>query len=224
MSFWDNLSGKSKKSTRQFTGIEGIGDALRTVKGELIYFKVSPANVSVLSPEAAEVKIRQLMTVLALGSAATSGAELELCCYDSAENFNANKQYLKRRIAEETEPAVRELLQLDLAHLDEMQIKASTQRDFVFVARFRRETPEQVFNAANRVEKIIKTQGFEVRRLGKEDIKKLLTIYFERNVTSETLPDYDGSEAVLANSRTEQEQTGNRYARAGRSDGFENQE
>jgi hypothetical protein len=186
MSFFDSAAGKGKKSTRDFTGIEVIGDTLQTVKGELVYFKVSPANVSVLSPETTEVKIRQLMTVLA------SVPEIELCCYDSAENFNANKQYLKRRIEEETEPAVRELLVLDLAHLDAMQIKASTQRDFVFVARFRRESPEQIFNAANRIEKVIKTQGFEVRRFKKEDIKKLLTIYFERNVTSEELPDIDG--------------------------------
>jgi len=186
MSFYDNLTGKKKKSTRQFTGIENIGDTLRTIKGELMYFKVSPANVSVLSPESTEVKIRQLMTVLA------SVQEIELCCYDSAENFDANKQFLKRRIEEESEPAVRELLMLDLAHLDEIQVKTSTQRDFLFVARFRKETPEQVFNTANRIEKIIKTQGFEVRRLKKEDIKKLLMIYFERNVTSESLPDIDG--------------------------------
>ena len=186
MSFFDNLTGKSKKSTRQFTGIETIGNTLKTIKGELVYFKVSPANVSVLSPESMEVKIRQLMTVLA------SIPEIELCCYDSAENFNANKQYLKRRIEEETEPAVRELLSKDLAHLDEIQVRSSTQRDFLLVARFRRETPEQIFNSANRVEKIIKMQGFEVARLKKEEIKRLLMIYFERNVTSENLPDWDG--------------------------------
>ena len=200
MSFFDNLTGKGKKSTRQFTGIETIGDTLQTVKGELVYFKVSPANVSVLSPETTEVKIRQLMTVLA------SVPEIELCCYDSAENFNANKQYLKRRIEEEKVPAVRELLVLDLAHLDAMQIKASTQRDFVFVARFRRESPEQVFNVANRIEKIIKSQGFEVRRFKKEDIKKLLTIYFERNVTSEELPDIDGERWAI----DRVQETGNR--------------
>jgi hypothetical protein len=91
---------------------------------------------------------------------------------------------------------VRELLVLDFAHLDEMQIKASTQRDFVFAARFRKESPEQIWSAANRIEKIIKTQGFEVRRLKKEDIKKRLTIYFELNVTSDALPDIEGERWV----------------------------
>jgi len=214
MSFFDNLTGKSKKSTRQFTGIETIGDNLRTGRGELVYFKVSPANVSVLSPESMEVKIRQLMTVLA------SIPEIELCCYDSAENFNANKQYLKRRIEEETEPAVRELLSKDLAHLDEIQVQTSTQRDFVFIVRFRKETPEQIFNAANRIEKVIKSQGFEVRRLNKADIKKLLTIYFERNVTSEELPDIDGSTAAMSR----QEKMDMLFPRAERSDLFDIQE
>ena len=214
MSFFDNLTGKSKKSTRQFTGIETIGDTLKTVKGELVYFKVSPANVSVLSPESMEVKIRQLMTVLA------SIPEIELCCYDSAENFNANKQYLKRRIEEETEPAVRDLLSKDLAHLDDIQVQTSTQRDFVFIVRFRKETPEQIFNAANRIEKVIKSQGFEVRRLNKADIKKLLTIYFERNVTSEELPDIDGSTAAMSR----QEKMDMLFPRAERSDLFDIQE
>ena len=186
MSFFDNLSGKNKKSTRQFTGIETINDTLKTSRGELVYFKVSPANVSVLSPESTEVKIRQLMTVL------SSVREMELCCYDSAENFEANKRFLKRRIEEEPEPAVRELLSLDLSHLDEIQVKSSTQRDFLFVARFRRESPEQIINTSNRIEKIIKSQGFEVTRLGKDAIKRLLMIYFERNVISESLPDIDG--------------------------------
>lgn len=186
MSVFDNLSGKGKQSTRQFTGIKAIGDTLRTEHGELVYFKVSPANVSVLSPENTESKTLQLMTVLA------AVPEMEMCCYDSAENFDTNKQFLRRRMEEEPVPAVRKLLSLDLAHLDAMQVAASTQRDFVFVARFRRETPEQVFSAANRIEKVIKTQGFEVRRLGKEDIKRMLAIYFERNVTGDSFPEFDG--------------------------------
>ena len=219
MSFFDGLKAGAKKTTRQFTGITTIGDTLQTVRGELVYFKVSPANIAVLSPEATEGKIRELMMIL------SSVPEMELCCFDSAESFDANKNYLKRRIEEETTPAVRELLQLDLENLDKMQIATSTAREFVFVARFRREGEEQIFNALSRVEKAIKNQGFEVNRLQKEDIKKMLMIYFERNVTSEKLPDIDGEQAEPApNSRTGHALNNGPRARAERSAFFENQE
>lgn len=188
MSLFDKTKTKIKKSARQFMGIKGIGSntLVTYTKGELVYFMVGPANISVLSPVNIETKIRQLMIIL------SSGYDIELCCLDSAECFDNNKFYLKRRMNEEKEPAVRRLLEQDYTFLDEIQIKSSTARDFMFIARFKKETEEQLWSAINRIEKTIKNQGFEVHRAGKEEIKRLLAIYFENNTTSERIRDFDG--------------------------------
>lgn len=47
---------------------------------------------------------------------------------------------------------------------------------------------------ANRVEKVITEQGFEVRRMRKEDLKRFLAIYFDASMNGELMPDIDGEQ------------------------------
>lgn len=47
---------------------------------------------------------------------------------------------------------------------------------------------------ANRVEKVISEQGFEVRRMRKEDIKRFLALYFDASLNGEQMPDIDGEQ------------------------------
>lgn len=47
---------------------------------------------------------------------------------------------------------------------------------------------------ANRVEKVITEQGFEVRRMKKKDIKRFLAIYFDASMNGELMPDIDGKQ------------------------------
>ena len=56
---------------------------------------------------------------------------------------------------------------------------------FLFTARLRGSKDKQVFDTANRIEKIISEQGFEVRRMKKADIKRFLAIYFEASMNGE---------------------------------------
>ena len=49
---------------------------------------------------------------------------------------------------------------------------------------------------ANRVEKVISDQGFEVKRMTKEDIKRFLAIYFDASYTGERMPDVDGAQYI----------------------------
>lgn len=49
----------------------------------------------------------------------------------------------------------------------------------------------EVFPYLNRIEKTLREQGFSVKRADKEDIKRLLAVYFE-NVTTEKFEDFDG--------------------------------
>lgn len=46
----------------------------------------------------------------------------------------------------------------------------------------------------NRVEKVISEQGFEVRRMRKEDIKRFLALYFDASLNGEQMPDIDGEQ------------------------------
>lgn len=177
------------RSVQDLIGIKGFTNyGLETEKGELIFFLVSPTNISVLSYVNIEIKIRHLMMVL------SAVPDLEITCTDSSECFDDNKAYLKARTASESNPKIRSLLEQDMAFLDGKQIEMATARQFLFLARLKGQKEKQVFDAANRVEKTISEQGFEVRRLEKEEIKRFLALYFEASMYGEQMPDVDGAQ------------------------------
>ena len=182
----DKLLGRNK-SVQDLIGVKSFTNyGVITDKGELLFFQVSPTNISVLSNESITAKIRQLMLVL------NSKPELEFVCTDASECFDENKLYLARRYEEEPNPLIRSLLAKDNEFLDNMQLEMATARQFVFIARCRNAKPEQVFSELNRVEKTLSEQGFDVKRMGKEDIKRFLAIYFEASYEGEHIPDIDG--------------------------------
>ena len=51
---------------------------------------------------------------------------------------------------------------------------------------------------ANDIEKNLSEQGFEVRRMGKRDIKRFLAIYFEASMNGDQMPDVDGEQFLKA--------------------------
>jgi hypothetical protein len=152
----------------------------------------APANISVLSAVNIELKVRHLLMVL------SSAPDIELLCMDSCECFDDNKAYIKQRLADEPNPAVRAVLEKDMDFLDNIQIEMSTARQFLFIGRIKSGNEEQVFGAVNRTEKIIAEQGFEVRRLKKPDIKRLLALYFGVSTNGELMGDFDGEMPLRA--------------------------
>ena len=158
---------------------------LATRDGELLFFLVSPTNISVLSQTSIEIKVRHLMMVL------STHPDIEIVCTDSQECFDDNKAFLTGRLEAEQNPQVRELLRKDVDFLDHAQAEMSTARQFLFLLRCKNLKPEQVFEASNRVEKTISEQGFEVHRMKKAEIKRVLAIYFEASMNGENLPDVD---------------------------------
>ena len=185
------ISRKKKKgnSTRALLGLEGFTNyGIQTASGELAVFLVQPTNISVLSHANVEIKIRHLLMVL------SAHPVLEIACLDSCERFDDNKRFIKRRLREEENPAVRGVLEQEIGYLESKQIEMSTARQFLFVLRFTKgEKPEQVFQAINLTEKTITEQGFEVRRMDKEDIKRVLGLYFGTSMTGEAVEDVDGA-------------------------------
>lgn len=184
---------KQKQFTRQLINAKAVKDyGLATYRGdELVYFLIKPTNISVLSEQSISARIYALMTVL------KGMAELEFLCVNSRENFEDNKQFLRTRLEQESNPAVRRLLEQDLTQLDRMQVLMATAREFLVVIRLRNEKESEVFPYLNRIEKNLREQGFSAKRAGKEDIKRILAIYFEQNVTTDEFEDFDGERWVI---------------------------
>lgn len=170
-------------------GLEGFTNyGIKTAGGELAVFVVQPTNISVLSHANVEVKIRHLLMVL------SSCPGLEISCLDSCERFDDNKRFIKQRLREEDNQAVCKVLEQEIGYLESKQIEMSTARQFLFVLRFTKgEKPEQVFHDVNEAMKTISGEGFEVRRMEKDDLKRVLGIYFETTMTGETVEDVDGA-------------------------------
>ena len=184
---------KKQASTRQLIGAKEITDySLVTYgQGELVYFIVKPTNISVLSQASVGARIYALMTVL------KGVAEIEMLCLNSRESFEDNKRFLRFRIGQEENPVVRKLLEKDLTHLDRIQVQMATAREFLIVIRLKDEKETEVFPYLARIEKSLKEQGFSVKRADKEDIKRLLAVYYEQNVTTEKFEDFDGERWII---------------------------
>lgn len=184
---------KQKASTRELIGTKAITDySLQTYgHGELVYFIIKPSNISVLSEASISTRIYALMTVL------KGIAEIEMLCLNSRENFEDNKQFLGERIAQEQNMIVRKLLEKDRAFLDQIQVQMATAREFLIIIRLKGEQEKAVFPYLSRIEKSLKEQGFIVKRADKEDIKRILAVYFEQNVTTEKFEDFDGERWII---------------------------
>ena len=186
-----NTKQKKKKGSavQDLIGIKTFTKyGLKTNRGELLFYLVAPTNISVLSHTNIEIKVRHLMMVL------SSLPDIEIACTDSSECFDDNKAYLHTRLDEEVNPKVKRVLKKDVEFLDQIQVEMATARQFLFIARCKAKKPEQVFQMANRVEKVISEQGFEVRRMKKEDIKRFLALYFDASFNGEQMPDIDGEQ------------------------------
>lgn len=179
---------EKRLSTRQFIGAKEITDySLVTYgQGELVYFIVKPTNISVLSESSVGARIYALMTVL------KGVAEIEMLCLNSRESFEDNKRFLKSQMEQEENPVIRRLLEQDQTHLDRIQVQMATAREFLIMLRLKDEKESDIFPYLSRIEKSLKEQSFSVKRADKEDIKRILAVYYEQNVTTEKFEDFDG--------------------------------
>lgn len=180
---------RKANSVQEFIGAKYFTKyGLLTNKGELLFYLITPTNISVLSPVNIEIKVRHFMMVL------SAVPDIETCCTDSSECFDDNKAYLRDRLSGEQNPKVRKLLKKDVDFLDGIQMEMATARQFLLLARCKNMKSSQVFQSANRIEKIISEQGFEVYRMRTPEIKRFLALYFEASMFGEQMPDGDGEQ------------------------------
>ncbi|MEY8357686.1 hypothetical protein AALA99_01515 [Anaerotruncus colihominis] len=165
--------------------------------GEIVLFLIQPTNVSVLSRESLKARVNALMHVL------KGFAEVELLCLSSRESFEHNKRYLAGRIEQEESPAIRQLLEQDMRHLDEIQSRTATAREFVLIVRPRSIGEREIYPYLARLEKLIREQRFTVKRADREDLKRILAVYFSGDVISEGYDDFDGQRWLLKNGQSD---------------------
>lgn len=174
-------------STQALLGIREIReDGLVTDSGYLAVLRIQPVNLSVLPEDGIRAKVAALTTLL-------SGHEaLEWLAVDDQESFEANKAFCRQRLQKETLPAIRRLLEQDRAHLDRIQTALAASRAFYLLFRFRTREAEGQHHLA-RIEKSIQQGGFAVRRAGAQELKRMLSMYLQRDVSAEQYEDFDGA-------------------------------
>ena len=178
-------------STRQLMGIDQFTEnGLKAGRSELVYLLIQPDNISVLSAEGIRGKVMALTNLL-------RGVEsVRLLALDSRESFQSNKDWYRRRMEQETLPALRELLRQDAAHLDHIQAGTASAREFALVFELDRQKEENSRTQVARLKKGIRDQGFYVRQAGEQDVMRLLAVYYQQDVTTEFFEMIDGERVV----------------------------
>ncbi len=186
------MSNKKQKSSKELIGIEEITEcSIRTKFGEIIYFMIKPSNLSVLSESSIAEKVNSFKNTL-------QGIEsVEMLCLNSKENFDENKAFIKKRIQEEDNQVVRNLLEKDSINMDKLQVTMATAREFLIAIRVLNGKENDLTQYISRVEKSFKKSGVVVKIASDEDIKRILSVYFEQNVTTEKYEDYDGERWMI---------------------------
>ena len=182
---------RQRQSTQQLMGIDRLTDhGVKTPRGELVYFLIRPDNLSVLSAEVIRSRVRALMELL--GGIDTA----RLLALDSRESFQQNKLRYQERLEREDNPAVRELLRKDMAHLDTIQTTTASAREFAIAYALERQSNENTEALLSRMAKDIRDRGFHVQIAMGQDIQRLLAVYYQQDVTTEFFELYDGEMAV----------------------------
>lgn len=179
------------QSTTELMGIDGITEySICTKLGDLVFFIIKPTNISVLPDASVSSRIYALLNVV------KGQTDVEMLAMNSTESFESNKNYYRSRLESEELPAIRKLLEQDSTHLDRIQVLMASAREFYIMIRLRNEKESEIFPYLARIEKNIKDNGFITRRANEQDIKRMLGVYFEQNVTTECYDNYDGERWV----------------------------
>lgn len=189
----EKLALRRHQSTRQLMGIRRVtAHGVTTARGELVFFLIRPDNLSVLSAEGIRARVTALANLLRAEPA------VELLALDSRESFRHNKEFYQARLEQETVPALRELLEQDIRHLDEIQFAAASSREFLLVLRLEeKEAADE--RGLRQLEKALCDHGIHIQLAEAQDVKRLLAVYYQHDVTTDDFEDVDGERTVTGN-------------------------
>lgn len=182
---------RQRQTTRQLMGISQLTEyGAKTAGGELVFFMVRPDNLSVLSSEGIRGRVKSLTDLLC------GTQEVRLLALDSRESFQRNKDWYRQRLEHEELPAIRELLRQDAAHLDEIQSATASAREFALVYRLGPQESGEDISRLRQTERSLRDLGFRARLASEQDIKRLLAVYYQQDVTTESFENFDGERWV----------------------------
>ena len=187
----ENLRAKAMLWLWPLRDVALTGYGVRTAEGELAFFLIKPDNLSVLSEEGVRGRVTALTHLLC------AMPELRILALDSRESFQRNQEWYRQRLEQEELPALRELLRQDSAHLDEIQTTTASAREFGLVFRRDQQSGESDEVQLRQMEKRIRDQGFHVRLAEEQDVKRLLSVYYQQDVTTDRFEDCDGERGVM---------------------------
>ena len=180
---------RQRQTTRQLMGITRLTEHGAVCgRDELLLYLLRPDNLSILSPEGIRGRVRALTGLL------QGMASLELLALDSRESFQSNQMFYRMRLEEELVPEIRALLQKDLEHLDAIQSSSASSREFVLVLPVEGQAVED--GSLRQMEKALCDHGVPVRLAEREDVQRLLAVYYQQGGPVEGWEDVDGERAV----------------------------
>ncbi|MBE6834264.1 hypothetical protein [Faecalispora sporosphaeroides] len=189
MSLYDRIKQTKKMSSREKLDLHSIENCCLVSYSDTksAFLIIAPVNLNVVSKGVIETLVGNLEK--AIGQIGT----LEFLCVNSAQDYETNKRFFHRRMALEQNDTLREIDQMDIEFLDDIQVQMATSREFLIVLRFQaRESVQQVMTILDKARKIMAENGFNVQAAGKEDIKKILAIYLEQNIYDGNMQNFDG--------------------------------
>ncbi len=175
------------RSTQELMGVTAIRDyGISTPHGDIVFFIVKPTNLSVLPDSGVEGRVQALVNLL------KEQDGMEFMAMDSRESFERNKAYYQNRIEAETNPALVRLLEQDSGHLDRIQSQMASSREFCFLVRLRTGNEAELPALLNRLEVSIRNNGFLARRAGEQELMRILSVYYEQDISAERYSRFDG--------------------------------
>ena len=182
---------RRRQTSRQLMGIRQLtAHGAMTAGGELVFFMIHPDNLSVLSGEGVRGRVKNLTDLL------RGTQEVRLLALDSRESFQRNKDWYRERLEAEELPAIRELLRRDAAHLDQIQAGTASAREFALVYRLDPQESGEDEGRLRQTEQSLRDLGFQARLASEQDIKRLLAVYYQQDVTTEWFDNIDGERWV----------------------------
>ena len=182
---------KNDMNVRKFLEISAVkNNYLLTVNNQEQYFlKCSPFNISIMS----EVTIENLED--SLSEILSAIPKVEIIGLDGSQSYEDNKIYLNSLAESETNSKIEEIDRNDIRYLDNIKLSMATSRNFyIRINCSANESEAAKTKKINEALQIMRENGFEVELADKKELKKMLSIYLERNVFEENFPDYDGQQ------------------------------
>lgn len=162
-----------RKSVQQFFGFDTFTDVgCKTKAGTLAIFEISPNNLTVLPEHVIADQIWHLQILL------QQEGDVEILCMDGADTGEENLRFLRRRIAEEENVQIRELLHQDLSAFEGAHFVSTSIRQFYLVLRLQKLTDAQQYRKIDEFARTVREHNLVARLLTPAEVRHMLGIYY----------------------------------------------